>query len=157
MKGVVVRVTTQGGPFPDASPAVVRRRAEKMLLPTWASPPSSSPSPSSTTPPTTSSTAPGATRTSPRTCSPFRSRSSGRAPPRRPVSSWATSILSVETARCQAARHRRPLLAELTMLLAHGLLHLLGYDHETEAEERKMTAQTRVLETAAAARRAAAP
>jgi probable rRNA maturation factor len=58
-------------------------------------------------------------------------------------------ILSVETARRQASRRRRPLLAELTMLLAHGLLHLLGHDHRTDAEEREMTARTRELEEAA--------
>src|SRR6516162_10135908 len=66
-------------------------------------------------------------------------------------------ILSVETARRQAARHRRPLLAELTMLLAHGLLHLLGHDHQTDAQERDMTALTRELEAAAAARRRQLP
>ena len=27
----VVEITTRGGPFPDTSPAVLRRRAEKML------------------------------------------------------------------------------------------------------------------------------
>lgn len=58
-------------------------------------------------------------------------------------------ILSIETARRQAEANSRPLLAELTMLLAHGLLHLLGYDHQTDAEEREMTALTRELERAA--------
>ena len=61
-------------------------------------------------------------------------------------------ILSIETARRQAGRHRRPLLGELTMLLAHGLLHLLGYDHQSDAEEQDMTARTRALEAAAEAR-----
>jgi probable rRNA maturation factor len=64
-------------------------------------------------------------------------------------------LLSVPTARRQARAHRRPLLDELTMLLAHGLLHLLGYDHQTDAEEREMTARTRELEEAA--RRRATP
>src|SRR6185503_8837664 len=41
-------------------------------------------------------------------------------------------VLSIETARRQARSRRRPLLGELTMLLAHGLLHLLGYDHQTD-------------------------
>jgi probable rRNA maturation factor len=41
------------------------------------------------------------------------------------------------------------LLEELTMLLAHGLLHLLGYDHQTDAEEREMKAETARLELAA--------
>ncbi len=63
-------------------------------------------------------------------------------------------ILSIETARRQAADQGRPLLAELTMLLAHGLLHLVGYDHRTAAEDREMTARTRELEAAAIARTA---
>src|SRR5690348_16026127 len=58
-------------------------------------------------------------------------------------------VLSIETARRQARRRRRPLLGELTMLLAHGLLHLLGHDHQTSAEEREMIARTRELEAAA--------
>jgi probable rRNA maturation factor len=61
-------------------------------------------------------------------------------------------ILSVDTARRQAAAHRRPLLAELTMLLAHGLLHLLGHDHRNDREERAMTAATRELERVASGR-----
>lgn len=61
-------------------------------------------------------------------------------------------VISVETARRQAANRGRPLLDELTMLLGHGLLHLLGYDHATKAEERVMVDKTRALETAAAAR-----
>jgi probable rRNA maturation factor len=54
-------------------------------------------------------------------------------------------IVSVPTARRQAARARRDLLAELTMLLAHGLLHLLGWDHATAAEDRRMRRETRRL------------
>jgi probable rRNA maturation factor len=66
-------------------------------------------------------------------------------------------ILSIDTARRQAARHRRPLLAELTMLLAHGLLHLLGHDHRNDREERAMTAATKELEGIASARSRALP
>jgi probable rRNA maturation factor len=62
-------------------------------------------------------------------------------------------ILSIETARRQARGQKRPLLGELTMLLAHGLLHLLGYDHRTGTEERRMTARTGELEMAAISRR----
>jgi len=51
-------------------------------------------------------------------------------------------IVSVETARRQASRARRDLLSEVTMLLAHGILHLLGWDHETAAKDRKMRAET---------------
>ena len=51
-------------------------------------------------------------------------------------------IISVETARRQALVAKRPLVEELTMLMAHGLLHLLGWDHETAAKDRKMRAET---------------
>ena len=61
-------------------------------------------------------------------------------------------IVSIDTASRQASKRRRPLLDEVTMLLAHGLLHLLGYDHQTDDEEREMVAKTRELEGAAAAR-----
>jgi probable rRNA maturation factor len=61
-------------------------------------------------------------------------------------------IISIETARRQAAANKRPLLDELTMLLAHGLLHLLGYDHRTDAEERAMNTATARLERAAEAK-----
>lgn len=44
-------------------------------------------------------------------------------------------VISVETARRQAKEHRRTLSAEMQMLLAHGLLHLIGYDHRTKREE----------------------
>jgi probable rRNA maturation factor len=61
-------------------------------------------------------------------------------------------IISIETAERQARENDRPLSEELTMLLAHGLLHLLGYDHQTDAEERAMNEATRDLERAASAR-----
>ena len=54
-------------------------------------------------------------------------------------------VVSVETARRQANQRRRPLDAEMRMLLAHGLLHLIGYDHQSDAEEAKMTAETERL------------
>jgi probable rRNA maturation factor len=66
-------------------------------------------------------------------------------------------IVSIDTARRQAQARLRPLLDEVTMLLAHGLLHLLGHDHRTDAEERAMTARTRELEVAAAARAGRSP
>jgi probable rRNA maturation factor len=54
-------------------------------------------------------------------------------------------IISVETARRQAAGRGWDLLSEITMLLAHGLLHLLGWDHATPAEDRRMRAETERL------------
>lgn len=41
-------------------------------------------------------------------------------------------IISVETARRQAAEQRHSLEWELKVLMLHGLLHLQGYDHETD-------------------------
>ena len=60
--------------------------------------------------------------------------------------------LSLPTAARQARAARRDTLAELTMLLAHGLLHLLGYDHATPPEARRMRARTDALVAAAQAR-----
>lgn len=61
-------------------------------------------------------------------------------------------VISIDTAEKQAARAGRTLLDELTMLLAHGLLHLLGYDHLNKAQEREMKRRTRELEEAAVRR-----
>ena len=54
-------------------------------------------------------------------------------------------VISVETARRQAKEHRRTLGAEVQMLLAHGLLHLIGYDHRNRREELVMNAETERL------------
>ncbi len=40
--------------------------------------------------------------------------------------------ISPAAARRNAARFGRPLLAELRILILHGVLHLFGYDHETD-------------------------
>jgi probable rRNA maturation factor len=52
-------------------------------------------------------------------------------------------IISVETARRQAKR--RGLAAEIEFLWAHGLCHLLGYDHQTDRQEREMNARMAAL------------
>lgn len=41
-------------------------------------------------------------------------------------------VISVETANRQALAQRHPLETELQILMIHGLLHLLGYDHERD-------------------------
>lgn len=43
--------------------------------------------------------------------------------------------ISVETARKQAAEQGHSLATEIKVLMLHGLLHLAGYDHETDAGE----------------------
>jgi len=54
-------------------------------------------------------------------------------------------IVSVPTARKQALLRKRLVLEEVTMLLAHGLLHLLGWDHDTAAKDKRMRAETERL------------
>ena len=63
-------------------------------------------------------------------------------------------IISTDTAARQAREHGRTLDAEVTMLLAHGLLHLLGMDHRDDVEERRMTARTDLLMSTALRKRA---
>lgn len=40
--------------------------------------------------------------------------------------------IATPTARRQARRRRHPAAREARMLMLHGFLHLLGYDHETD-------------------------
>jgi len=47
-------------------------------------------------------------------------------------------VISLDTARRVARRLRAPLEQELALYLAHGLLHLLGFDHETARQEARM-------------------
>lgn len=54
-------------------------------------------------------------------------------------------VISLPTATRQAAENDRPIIEEVTLLLAHGLLHLLGYDHAIPREERVMKARTEDL------------
>ncbi|MCH7765290.1 MAG: rRNA maturation RNase YbeY [Acidobacteria bacterium] len=41
-------------------------------------------------------------------------------------------VISAPTARRQARRYRHRVEEEVKLLLLHGVLHLLGYDHETD-------------------------
>jgi probable rRNA maturation factor len=55
-------------------------------------------------------------------------------------------VISAETALRQARGRRHSLAEELTRLLIHGTLHLLGYDHEVSpADARLMRAKEREL------------
>ena len=54
-------------------------------------------------------------------------------------------VISIPTATRQARERDRPIIAEVTFLLAHGLLHLVGYDHATARQEREMSARTEEL------------
>jgi probable rRNA maturation factor len=54
-------------------------------------------------------------------------------------------VIDVETAARQARRRHRSLDEEAGRLLVHGVLHLLGHDHEREDEARVMRAEERRL------------
>jgi rRNA maturation RNase YbeY len=55
-------------------------------------------------------------------------------------------VLSIETANIQAKEHDLSLEEELILLLIHGILHLLGYDHERSASEaRAMQKKSRMI------------
>jgi probable rRNA maturation factor len=54
--------------------------------------------------------------------------------------------LSYPRASAQAHQGGHPVRAELQLLIVHGVLHLLGHDHATEQQKRRMwTAQAEVL------------
>ncbi len=73
--------------------------------------------------------------------------------PKSPPGLLGDVVISVPTATRQAAERDRPIIQEVTFLLAHGLLHLLGYDHKNQREEREMTARTGELLAAVEAAR----
>jgi probable rRNA maturation factor len=163
----VVSVSTRGGPFEGVSAAAVRRRAEKMLghlglrdvelsigLVDDAAIHELNRGFRQKDKPTDVLAFPMLDAL-PRTPG----RKPKRGEPKAPELGEVTGLLgdviiSIETAERQARENNRPLGEELTMLLAHGLLHLLGFDHMTNAEERAMTEATRELEQAAATRTA---
>jgi len=61
---------------------------------------------------------------------PKRTRSKGASAPRRHF--LGDIAISPSSARRNAKRFRRTLPDELQILILHGVLHLLGYDHETD-------------------------
>jgi len=72
------------------------------------------------------------------------------APPQRIASSPVVGdiVIALETVAREAEAEEKSFCDHLSHLVIHGLLHLLGEDHETEAEAQRMEA----LETAALAR-----
>jgi probable rRNA maturation factor len=59
--------------------------------------------------------------------------------------------ISLPTIARQAREHGVTADRELCLMLAHGLLHLLGFDHVTRRQERHMTARSHMLMAAALA------
>ncbi|GAU21166.1 hypothetical protein TSUD_10830 [Trifolium subterraneum] len=51
-----------------------------------------------------------------------------------PILSFGDIIISIETAARQAEERGHTLLDEIRILMVHGLLHLLGFDHELSEE-----------------------
>jgi rRNA maturation RNase YbeY len=57
-------------------------------------------------------------------------------------------VISIDTARRQASERAHELRDELRILMVHGVLHLLGYDHEDgDVEHREMAEAERTLLT----------
>ncbi len=55
-------------------------------------------------------------------------------------------IISYPQAVMQAAEHQHPVEREVALLIIHGVLHLLGYDHDEPERERQMRArETEIL------------
>lgn len=54
-------------------------------------------------------------------------------------------VISVETAERQAAEMKHSLAEELDLLVIHGVLHLLGYSDETDAEAAQMRKRERAI------------
>jgi rRNA maturation RNase YbeY len=66
--------------------------------------------------------------------------------PKAPPRLLGDVIISVEQARRQAKAREQTLKREMATLLIHGVLHLLGYDHErSERQAKKMFALERKL------------
>lgn len=54
-------------------------------------------------------------------------------------------IISLERAREQAETYGHPFEREIAFLVVHGVLHLLGYDHEEDAEREIMRAREEAI------------
>ena len=54
-------------------------------------------------------------------------------------------IIAPDIALAQAAEYGTTVESELDLLLAHGILHLLGYDHESDEQAEAMQARERML------------
>jgi probable rRNA maturation factor len=53
---------------------------------------------------------------------------------------WGDLVIAYPYTQRQAVRYATPITAELRLLVVHGTLHLLGYNHATSEEETEMWA-----------------
>lgn len=58
-------------------------------------------------------------------------------------------VVSLDTARAQAEEHGHSFDRELAFLIVHGMLHILGFDHESKADEKEMFGRQRKILQAA--------
>lgn len=58
---------------------------------------------------------------------------------------WGEVVLSYPQVERQARQAGRPVERELALMVVHGILHLLGYDHAEPEEEALMTARQQGL------------
>ena len=52
-----------------------------------------------------------------------------------PIPVLGDVVISLETAKRQAKERGHPFIREVLILLTHGILHLLGYDHEGDRKK----------------------
>lgn len=55
-----------------------------------------------------------------------------------PIQVLGDIVISTEKAQVQAEEYSNTINREIGFLITHGMLHLLGYDHETEEDEKEM-------------------
>ncbi len=51
---------------------------------------------------------------------------------------WGDIVISVEMALIQAEEYGHSVKRELSFLFVHGILHLLGYEHQSEGKKKEM-------------------
>jgi probable rRNA maturation factor len=54
-------------------------------------------------------------------------------------------VISYPQAAIQAQEHRHSINKELAILIIHGVLHLLGYDHENTQQKQEMSAREQII------------
>jgi len=71
----------------------------------------------------------------------------------KPKLNLGSIIICTQVAQSQAVEYNHSLERELAFLTAHGFLHLIGYDHTTDEDERTMIAlQKQILKYVGATR-----